>query len=64
MLRSSGSETMGQGPSREASIRSETQHIPHFLCNIKVHYLTHKSASLDSVVSQMKPAHIPSSYFF
>jgi hypothetical protein len=54
---------MEQGPSWEANRFAASQEIPHILCNPKVHYRIHKSPPPVTILSQLDPAHTPTSHF-
>jgi hypothetical protein len=50
---------MEQSPSWEADIRSVGQEIPRLQLNLLVHYRFHNSPSLNSILSQLNPVHVP-----
>ena len=47
----------------EANKFSDSQEIPHTLCNPKVHYCTHNSPPTVPMLCQINPVHGPSSHF-
>jgi len=54
---------MEQSTSREANLFSASQEIPHILWNLKVHYRIHTCPPPVSILSQLDPAHTPTSHF-
>ena len=54
---------MVQSPSWEANRFAASQDIPRTLCNPKVHYPIHKCPPTVSILNQLDPVRIPTSYF-
>ena len=55
--------SMGQCPSGEANRSSVRKEIPSILWKTEVHYCIHNSLPPDTVLSQIKAVHAPSSHF-
>ena len=55
--------SMEQSPSWEANRFSVNQEIPHILWNPKVHYRIYKCPPPVTTLSQLVPAHTPTSHF-
>ena len=53
---------MEQTPSWEANRFAASQEIPHFLCNPKVHYRSHKCPPHVPILSQLDPFHAPQTH--
>jgi hypothetical protein len=53
---------MEQSPPWEANKFSASKEIPRILCNLKVHYRSHKWQPVVPVLSQLDPVHAPTSF--